>query len=324
MPERTEYAPGTPPGSTSAPTSRPPRPSTAALFGWDDDGGRPGRGDRRLRLLHEGRQVVAGYGPQMNPGPPSGPPTSGSPTPTRPRQGRPKAGGTVVVPPMDVMTAGRMAVFQDPQGAFFSVWQPGEHIGCAGRQRARRVQLERAQHPRRRRARRRSTGRCSAGGEVTHEIRRARSAPTPSGSSTARRRRDDAHAADGAGRGADVLARVLRGRRHRGVAGEGAGARRLNGDAADGRCRRSVLAHHRPPGRHIGDHSAGFIGRCMATASPPGHRSQRPRSLSTRVSRMVPVAAGARTVELASRPRGSGGRRRVTTPATGRWCATRI
>src|SRR3954451_21615973 len=32
--------------------------------------------------------------------------------------------------PMDVMTARRKGVFQEPQGAFFSVWQPGEHAGA--------------------------------------------------------------------------------------------------------------------------------------------------------------------------------------------------
>jgi predicted enzyme related to lactoylglutathione lyase len=32
---------------------------------------------------------------------------------------------------MDVMTAGRMGVFQDAQGAFISVWQPRDHIGAA-------------------------------------------------------------------------------------------------------------------------------------------------------------------------------------------------
>ena len=31
---------------------------------------------------------------------------------------------------MDVMTAGRMAVFADPVGAVFGVWQPGEHKGA--------------------------------------------------------------------------------------------------------------------------------------------------------------------------------------------------
>jgi uncharacterized protein len=40
-------------------------------------------------------------------------------------------GANVHAPPFDVMTAGRMAVIQDPQGAFFMLWQPGEHIGAA-------------------------------------------------------------------------------------------------------------------------------------------------------------------------------------------------
>ena len=39
------------------------------------------------------------------------------------------AGGKVVAEPMDVMGQGTMAVFQDPAGAFFSVWQPGIHKG---------------------------------------------------------------------------------------------------------------------------------------------------------------------------------------------------
>lgn len=41
-----------------------------------------------------------------------------------------EAGGKVVAPPFDVLKAGRMAVFQDPTGAFFAVWQPGEHRGA--------------------------------------------------------------------------------------------------------------------------------------------------------------------------------------------------
>ena len=39
-------------------------------------------------------------------------------------------GGTVVVPPMEIPGAGRMAVVLDPAGAAFSVWEPGEHQGC--------------------------------------------------------------------------------------------------------------------------------------------------------------------------------------------------
>jgi predicted enzyme related to lactoylglutathione lyase len=35
-----------------------------------------------------------------------------------------EAGGSVVAPPMDVMDLGRMAVFADPTGAVFGIWQP--------------------------------------------------------------------------------------------------------------------------------------------------------------------------------------------------------
>lgn len=41
-----------------------------------------------------------------------------------------EAGGTVVMPPMDVMEEGRMMLVQDPTGAPFGVWQPRNHIGA--------------------------------------------------------------------------------------------------------------------------------------------------------------------------------------------------
>jgi uncharacterized protein len=40
-----------------------------------------------------------------------------------------EAGGTIVVPPMDVGPLGRMAIALDPQGNPFGVWQAGEHTG---------------------------------------------------------------------------------------------------------------------------------------------------------------------------------------------------
>jgi len=40
------------------------------------------------------------------------------------------AGGTVIVAPMDVMSAGRMAIFADTTGAVIAAWQPGEHLGA--------------------------------------------------------------------------------------------------------------------------------------------------------------------------------------------------
>ncbi len=39
------------------------------------------------------------------------------------------AGGGVMMAPMDVFTAGRMAVITDPAGAVLCLWQPGEAIG---------------------------------------------------------------------------------------------------------------------------------------------------------------------------------------------------
>ena len=41
-----------------------------------------------------------------------------------------RAGGVVIAGPMDVATAGRLAVFKDATGAFISAWQAGEHIGA--------------------------------------------------------------------------------------------------------------------------------------------------------------------------------------------------
>ena len=40
------------------------------------------------------------------------------------------AGGAVMMPPMQVFTSGQMAIFTDPTGAAFSVWQAGDHIGA--------------------------------------------------------------------------------------------------------------------------------------------------------------------------------------------------
>jgi uncharacterized protein len=40
------------------------------------------------------------------------------------------AGGAVVTEPFDVMESGRMAVFTDPEGAAFCVWQPKQHKGA--------------------------------------------------------------------------------------------------------------------------------------------------------------------------------------------------
>jgi uncharacterized protein len=40
------------------------------------------------------------------------------------------AGGNVLTEPFDVMDSGRMAIFSDPEGAVFCVWQAGRHRGA--------------------------------------------------------------------------------------------------------------------------------------------------------------------------------------------------
>jgi len=41
-----------------------------------------------------------------------------------------EAGGSVIAEPMDVMGLGRMAIFADPSGAVFGIWQPGTFLGA--------------------------------------------------------------------------------------------------------------------------------------------------------------------------------------------------
>jgi hypothetical protein len=98
------------------------------LFGWACPEGEPEFGGYRVCTLN-GR-TVAGLGPQMNPGPPYWScyvnVTSADDAVARATE----AGGTVIVPPMDVGPAGRMAFFSDPLGAVIGVWQAGEHPGA--------------------------------------------------------------------------------------------------------------------------------------------------------------------------------------------------
>jgi predicted enzyme related to lactoylglutathione lyase len=130
MVQRSDHAPGTPCWVDIGTDVEGAKAFYGALFGWDAvDAGPPeetgGYGFFTLKGLH-----AAGYGPQQNPGPPFWSSyvvvVDADATAKKVEQ----AGGTVVVAPMDVMGAGRMAVFQDAEGAFFSVWQPGEHRGA--------------------------------------------------------------------------------------------------------------------------------------------------------------------------------------------------
>jgi predicted enzyme related to lactoylglutathione lyase len=110
-----------------------PDPQQAAdfygeLFGWEAPEGPEESGGYRVAMV--GDAAVAGIGPQQAPGPPYWTTyvnvTSADETAERVTA----EGGQVLVPAMDVLDAGRMAVFMDPAGAVFSVWQPNQHPGA--------------------------------------------------------------------------------------------------------------------------------------------------------------------------------------------------
>jgi uncharacterized protein len=99
-----------------------------ALFGWSAPPGPEEAGGYRVAMV--GDAAVAGIGPQQNPGPPVWATYVGVTSADDVAAAVTANGGQVLVPPMDVLDAGRMAVFVDPVGAVFSAWQPDQHPGA--------------------------------------------------------------------------------------------------------------------------------------------------------------------------------------------------
>ena len=99
----------------------------SALFGWEVEDLGPEAGDYRMAQV--GGRFVAGLGQQQGPGQPYWATYFGVESAEDAVGAISAAGGTVIVPAMDVMGAGRMAVAADPTGAVFSVWQPLDHKG---------------------------------------------------------------------------------------------------------------------------------------------------------------------------------------------------
>lgn len=130
MVEFKDYPPGTPSWVDLSSTDLAgAKAFYGALFGWDATEGSPEAGG--YCMFQKQGKNVAGLGPVMD--------SSQSPTwmtyvsvqdadATIAKVGA--AGGTVVVAPMDVLDAGRMAVFIDPTGAALALWQPGAHSGA--------------------------------------------------------------------------------------------------------------------------------------------------------------------------------------------------
>ena len=130
MPEVAVYAPAIPVWADLA-TSDLEAAKTfyGKLFGWKlETAPDPDAGGYTMAKLNG--KDVAGLGPQMSKDqPPSWSAYFGSDNADATARKVTEAGGKVIAPPFDVLKSGRMAVFQDPAGAYFSVWQPAEHKG---------------------------------------------------------------------------------------------------------------------------------------------------------------------------------------------------
>jgi uncharacterized protein len=98
------------------------------LFGWagQDMGEEAGH---YTIVTKDGKQVAA-ISPAQDPGPPRWTTYVNVDDVDDVTRKAESAGGTVIVAPMDVMTAGRMAIFADTTGAVIAAWQPGDHLGA--------------------------------------------------------------------------------------------------------------------------------------------------------------------------------------------------
>ncbi|MBK5111555.1 MAG: VOC family protein [Thermoleophilia bacterium] len=101
------------------------------LFEWRASEGGDPEETGGYRLFEQDGKAVAGIGPIQTEGQPPAWTTYISVEDVDATTEKVKAaGGSVLSEPMDVMTAGRMAVLADPGGAVFAIWQAREHIGA--------------------------------------------------------------------------------------------------------------------------------------------------------------------------------------------------
>ena len=133
MPERDGYIPGVPCWiDTSQPDPASAVDFYSGLFGWEFEDVMPPESEAKyfIARLHGGDVAAVGSIPESAPSAAMWNTyiwvESADETASKVRE----AGGGVVMEPFDVMDAGRMAVFTDPEGAAFCVWQAKEHKGA--------------------------------------------------------------------------------------------------------------------------------------------------------------------------------------------------
>ena len=100
-----------------------------SLFGWDAQDMGEQAGHYTIVSI-EGKQVAAVSPMQQNSGPPYWTTYVNVDDVDTIASKVESAGGKTLAGPMDVMDAGRMAVFSDVTGAAIAVWRPGMHMGA--------------------------------------------------------------------------------------------------------------------------------------------------------------------------------------------------
>ena len=100
------------------------------LFGWDTEDNPIPEGGVYTMLLSGGRYVGALSAVQQEGQPPAWNSYVTVTSADDAARAAADNGGTVAMEPFDVMEAGRMALIQDPTGAFFAVWEPRDSIGA--------------------------------------------------------------------------------------------------------------------------------------------------------------------------------------------------
>lgn len=130
MPERTGYAPGVPCWIDIGTDVEGAKSFYGSLFKWDCQDAGPPEETGGYGFFMKNSKMVAGYGPQQNPGPPFWSSYIAVSDADATAKEVEAAGGTVLMAAMDVMDAGRMAIFVDPQGGVISAWQAGNHKGA--------------------------------------------------------------------------------------------------------------------------------------------------------------------------------------------------
>jgi predicted enzyme related to lactoylglutathione lyase len=132
MSERTSYEPGVPSwADLSSPDVEASKRFYAGLFGWQAQDAGPAEETGGYAMFTLKGRNVAGLSPVQDE---NQPPVWAvyvatddvDATAARARD----AGGSVLFGPMDVMDAGRMAVFAHPAAGFIGAWQAGRHTGA--------------------------------------------------------------------------------------------------------------------------------------------------------------------------------------------------